>query len=418
MKSQWTFPVTPSWGRTIYPSDPEPRAPVQGSGRRRAPSHGVVRVIAAAAVLLLLPAGMAVGQDPGGTHVVKKGDTLWDLADRYLADPFDWRRIHQLNTAEVRNPHLIFPGQELRLPGAREAEPARAEERAPPAEAQPPAEAEREENLSPREREEAFDAPSVFDRTPGTGVTVSRLEVEEAEETPVVTRSDFYRVSFLARGFERGAKAVTARVIQENPLNLEIPSSARPRNRVVLALKGLRVSEGDVLQAVRPDRRLKGHGSVMLSMAILEVRKVRGDSAHAVVQSIYGSYGVGDPAVPAPRYPAHVGSRYRPASKSISGRILGFERAQTLVSTGDVIFLSVGKRDGVRMGDEFAVYSSRVESLRNAEPEDRIAVVRAVRVRVGNTTGRVVDSSDVGIAPGALVRLVRRPVRPGASGTR
>src|SRR5215203_2185395 len=42
------------------------------------------------------------------THVVKKGDTLWDIAKAYLKDPFRWPEVFQRNTDVVENPHWIY----------------------------------------------------------------------------------------------------------------------------------------------------------------------------------------------------------------------------------------------------------------------------------------------------------------------
>src|SRR5688572_25578497 len=37
-------------------------------------------------------------------HVVKRGDTLWDIAKAYLKDPFRWPEVFQRNTDVVENP--------------------------------------------------------------------------------------------------------------------------------------------------------------------------------------------------------------------------------------------------------------------------------------------------------------------------
>lgn len=48
-------------------------------------------------------------------HTVKKGDTLWDLAKKYLGSGNKWNEIYKLNKGSAKNqikdPHWIYPGQ-------------------------------------------------------------------------------------------------------------------------------------------------------------------------------------------------------------------------------------------------------------------------------------------------------------------
>jgi nucleoid-associated protein YgaU len=54
----------------------------------------------------------------GKTYIVVKGDSLSKIAKREYGDANKWRTIYEANKDLIKDPDLIYPGQELKVPGA------------------------------------------------------------------------------------------------------------------------------------------------------------------------------------------------------------------------------------------------------------------------------------------------------------
>lgn len=76
------------------------------------------RIVIVLAIFLLAlsvqASAVELREDHPREYVVQPGDTLWDIASRFLTRPWQWPNIWQANP-EIENPHLIFPGDVISL---------------------------------------------------------------------------------------------------------------------------------------------------------------------------------------------------------------------------------------------------------------------------------------------------------------
>jgi LysM domain-containing protein len=54
--------------------------------------------------------------EAGDRHVVRRGDSLWRISTRAYSSGGRWRDLYRANRPRIKDPDLIYPGQELVIP--------------------------------------------------------------------------------------------------------------------------------------------------------------------------------------------------------------------------------------------------------------------------------------------------------------
>ncbi|MDD2364646.1 MAG: LysM peptidoglycan-binding domain-containing protein [Desulfuromonadaceae bacterium] len=66
-------------------------------------------------IMFVMPSLLsAAEQEEPTVYVIKQGDTLWGLSERFIKDPNYWPNMWSKNS-QITNPHFIYPGQKVRI---------------------------------------------------------------------------------------------------------------------------------------------------------------------------------------------------------------------------------------------------------------------------------------------------------------
>jgi hypothetical protein len=258
-------------------------------------------------------------------YEVKKGDTLWSIAGRFLKSPWRWNEIWRMNKDQVKNPHWIYPGDVLVLQTGADGQPQLSVAR-PAAEERPTF------KFSPTVRETPIDTAAI-------------PAIPPAIIDPFLTKPLI---------IEGGGLASSPKIV------------GGPDSRVVLAAgykvyaTGMNEADGTAWQVYRPGKPLRspgqkdvlGYEAEYLGDAVVEKF---GDVSTLQIVNSNKEIVIGDKLLQVPRerivsYPPHS------PDKAVEGRIIGMPT--TLVESGRdaVLTLDVGARDGIEIGHVLALY--------------------------------------------------------------
>ena len=102
----------PAWQRLLLVA--ALAAPAALSVQAADPVTGAQRATAQQVAQAGVPLSALAANAPA-SHTVQRGDTLWAIASLFLAKPWRWPELWGMNLQDIKNPHLIYPGQVLVL---------------------------------------------------------------------------------------------------------------------------------------------------------------------------------------------------------------------------------------------------------------------------------------------------------------
>jgi hypothetical protein len=326
------------------------------------------------------------------SHTVVRGDTLWDISKIFLRSPWRWPELWGMNLEQIKNPHLIYPGQVLYL--------VTVGDRAILRVGQPAGGATSEAvgntvKLSPRVRADTLDngaIPAIPLHLIGPFLNEAVVfSTDELATAPRIVASQENRVlmsrgeTAYVRGDLKGNRDF--RVFRDSaPL-------ADPDTGEVLGFEARYVGTAEFVRDGGVQATLDGK-TAQIVPATFRMTTVRQEA------------GVGDRLAPVPErdYSAYV--PHAPA-QALNGRIISIYGEAMSAGQNQIITLNRGARDGVERGHVMALWRDGAPAIDTTDksrplmklPDERIGTLFVFRVFERVSYALILQSED--------------PVRPG-----
>jgi LysM repeat protein len=341
-------------GTAAAQTTPDGRYPVTNEQRRTADQ------VADAGVPL-----SALAPNAPEVYTIKRGDTLWGVSSIFLTTPWRWPELWGMNKTQIRNPHLIYPGQTLVLV----------------------------KGADGRARLMVADGAQGLPGAPGDQVRLSpRVREVDVREAAIASIPNNVIEPFLSQPMVVAANELAQypRIVatQEGRVNI-----GRGESAYVRGITDDRVENYHVLRAARPlfdpddSVRKNPLAYEAFYLGTASVAK-RGEVATLRIRDSKQEIGVGDRLIPVERQQLASYVPRRP-ERSIDGRIVSVYGGVTQAGTQNIVTLNRGSRDGVEAGHVFALLAAgptvrdRTSAKRNEFvklPDERIGEIFVFRV--------------------------------------
>ena len=280
-------------------------------------------------------AAQSIRSDAPDEYTVVRGDTLWDISDRFLSRPWLWPEIWHVNP-QIENPHLIYPGDRIGLTyveGSPRLQLIRASSGRPPASSgRPPA-----SNGRPPASNGRASGPSRQSTPIGT---IPADIIEQFLVNPlVVSKSEIVNAAYIAATQEgrimgsAGDHVYARGDISGSRYSIFRPgkSLVDPDTEEVLGYEIVHVSNASLVKAGDPSK-------LIITSSSRET--LRGDRLMEALEQ--------PPAFYQPRA----------ATTDTPGKIISLVDAVARAGKNQMVVLNLGESDGVQTGDTFSVMTN------------------------------------------------------------
>ena len=328
--------------------------------------------------------------EAAGSYVIRQGDTLWDISNTLLKDPFLWPFIWKANPS-ITNPDLIYPGNKLSIPSLAPIERAM----------QAPAAAEQKEQLTAEEPGEegmaALQQRQGLGAAPGIAgeegaTTTGKLTQPQETQTPILDKYSMLSAGYIGQDTSKdmivGGPQEKTFFGYDDTVYVNISS----KDDVSIGEKFIMFNP---LHEVKHPITGRKYGKLISILGILEITAKNAPGKYtARITMSFAMSNKGTMLMPY-KEPTLVYNTPHTKDKDISGYILDVMDGRTITGQTDIVYLDKGSSDGVEPGDRFLVYAKPYgKQEKKTYPQRLIGETQVIIVKEHTSTAIVRKSSD------------------------
>jgi len=304
------------------------------------------------------------------TYTVKKGDTLWGISERFITDPYYWPTLWS-NNPDITNPHLIYPGQNVRIYDGRiEVIPEYPGEVQPQPKAEPAPVAEEPAQIIAEEPAPVIEEPVV---APESAKTVA-----------------LFKASSSGDGFIRTDEKALGSLVD----SVDARSLLTQNDLVFLNMENLeQVEVGDTYslygrgpEVLHPQTNKK-FGTMMFELGFVQITEINGRTVVGKIGEVYREIERGAELF---EYVAPTQElELKKASGELAGHILAGQQNKLTQGENDIVYVDLGLNNGLQVGN--ILYISRPRQATELAGKDKKTLQlpddllgAAVVIRTGN----------------------------------
>jgi len=308
------------------------------------------------------------GAEEPTIYIIKQGDTLWGLSERFLKDPYYWPNLWSRNQV-ITNPHFIYPGQKVKVypdrieimppEGQAAAAPVTAPPQVPaaaPEVAPPPAMA--EEAVPSKPAEEAAPVKEAVKDVPKVLPPVREVAREKAF---TVTGGEGFIMEDRLKPYGYIIATYQSRSIvgEDDVVYTDI-------GRVNGAKVGDRFSIFKKMEPVSHPVTNVTVGYKVAPLGSLQLSQVEEKVSKAIITKSYLEIGPGSYLMPYRSRRQEVA--LKSADRDLNGYIVATQTGNEGIGEGDIAYLDLGKKQGLAVGNFLYVVRDVVPDTKYAEP--------------------------------------------------